>query len=457
MSSETAAETPETGVLRWHAPKTGTYAPTLVRPDAGQRLWGVGIAVEQQRAQAQNLEIAAATRSDVVLCEPIVRCRWHIVNVTTLIVHRHQRIEGEQAWAHCQASGGAVQGIEVHVKVANAQGVIYTEQWPTPWALITEGGGSEPDEIRIAWSGEAAPDEGAVQRAVGGVLVHGAPRYDQGWMADQASEHARVIAVRDTAGVDAARTLAMTSSVENALRTFGLESAAGGERVEVRLNGPAPNPVETTTEHNIGSLEARHPWWLTGVGGWDAEPWTGSGRPGEIGIVCGAHGGLICAQKRNVPAQGPHAADIAREVGTVLEDRMLEEHIAQALAQVLVTPANERWPEGWKIPTGRLRYWLGLVRVRERRAPLWVAGAAVGDGRCVVVSLPPPGRHFEVMAKAARKHSDDDIRKWGHGRQGFVDQHGRWLSRADAEEVARAAGQLRGSIIGGVLTSEDLW
>lgn len=41
--------------------------------------------------------------------------------------------------------------------------------------------------------------------------------------------------------------------------------------------------------------------------------------------------------------------------------------------------------------------------------------------------------------------------------QGFVTSKGRFVDRAEAERVARAAGQVTGEILGGELTSEDLW
>ena len=449
--------TPEGAVPRWSAPKAATYVETLIKPRPGQRVWGVGIGVEQGRAEAQNIEIVAAGRDDVLLCEPSVACRWHIVRALTTIVCAHERFEGPRAWAHCVATGGHVEAIEVRVIIANAQGNVYTEQWSAPWALVTQGDGTEPDEIRIAWTGDTPPNPNDVQDAVGGVLLHGGTPNDGGWMAHLAKQQARVIAVRDTAGVERARELAITCAVQHTLRTFALQCERAGERVQVDLHGPAPNQIETMVEHDVGALEARHPWWHLDGPGWCAEAWSGSSEAGEIGVAAGPAGVIAATQKRSVPAQSRHETDISGALGLLIENRTLEEPIAQGLAQALVGPANERWPKGWKIPTGHLRYWLGLVRVRERRAPTWIAAAAVGDQRSVVVTLPPPARHFEVTAAAARHHSDNEIRKWGHRGQGFVDQHRRWLSRAAAEEVARASGQLRGATIGGILTSEDLW
>lgn len=41
--------------------------------------------------------------------------------------------------------------------------------------------------------------------------------------------------------------------------------------------------------------------------------------------------------------------------------------------------------------------------------------------------------------------------------QGFYTSKGRFVSREEAEKIARECGQVTGKLIGGVLTSEDLW
>lgn len=46
----------------------------------------------------------------------------------------------------------------------------------------------------------------------------------------------------------------------------------------------------------------------------------------------------------------------------------------------------------------------------------------------------------------------------GMDSQGFLDADGNYLNRAEGEVRAKATGQIKnGKIIGGVLTSEDLW
>ncbi len=80
-------------------------------------------------------------------------------------------------------------------------------------------------------------------------------------------------------------------------------------------------------------------------------------------------------------------------------------------------------------------------------------------------SLPRPYRHHHIMRtilwlveefgeytkeKAERFASGDD--------QGFLDDTGKYYTRQEAEVIARQCNQIKnGEIIGGVLTSEDLW
>lgn len=60
-------------------------------------------------------------------------------------------------------------------------------------------------------------------------------------------------------------------------------------------------------------------------------------------------------------------------------------------------------------------------------------------------------RHFDIRDRFPGEVSmkmDD---------QGFLTSHGRFVSRKEAEVIARACGQITGRLIGGELTSEDLW
>ncbi len=75
------------------------------------------------------------------------------------------------------------------------------------------------------------------------------------------------------------------------------------------------------------------------------------------------------------------------------------------------------------------------------------------DGR--IWSLPRPYRHHHIIRMIC--WLDHRVVRVD-GEQGFLDDKGQFLTRAEAEVVAAATGQIRnGKIIGGVLTSEDLW
>lgn len=80
---------------------------------------------------------------------------------------------------------------------------------------------------------------------------------------------------------------------------------------------------------------------------------------------------------------------------------------------------------------------------------------AEGEDLPSLWSLPKPYRHhhiFTVMSALNVRGSRD------HCEQGFLDSAGRFLTRKQALLNAQLHGQLKnGEIIGGVLTSEDLW
>lgn len=60
-------------------------------------------------------------------------------------------------------------------------------------------------------------------------------------------------------------------------------------------------------------------------------------------------------------------------------------------------------------------------------------------------------RHFDIRDRFPGEVSmkmDD---------QGFLTSKGRFVSRKEAEKIARECGQVTGRLIGGELTSEDLW
>lgn len=87
--------------------------------------------------------------------------------------------------------------------------------------------------------------------------------------------------------------------------------------------------------------------------------------------------------------------------------------------------------------------------------PLTVVAAAIrtDDGR--VWSLPKPARHHDVIRMIHESGCELQV---GGERQGFLMSNGYFARRKPALAFARRANQiLNGRIIGGVLTSEDLW
>jgi hypothetical protein len=87
-----------------------------------------------------------------------------------------------------------------------------------------------------------------------------------------------------------------------------------------------------------------------------------------------------------------------------------------------------------------------------------IVAAAIRDHDGEVWSLPPPARHCDVLNYIYKQTGKPTIRLSGI-HQGFATSTGRYLTRRQAEPVAREAGQIRraGRLIGSVLTSEDLW
>lgn len=74
-----------------------------------------------------------------------------------------------------------------------------------------------------------------------------------------------------------------------------------------------------------------------------------------------------------------------------------------------------------------------------------------------VFSLPRPYRHHHIIRVICYLDSEVDSVDTHGDDQGFLTDEGQYLTRAQAEEYARDFGQLTKPIIGGVLTSEDLW
>lgn len=73
-------------------------------------------------------------------------------------------------------------------------------------------------------------------------------------------------------------------------------------------------------------------------------------------------------------------------------------------------------------------------------------------------SLPRPYRHHHVLRVISSLVEDLDCIDSHGDDQGFLDSSGRYLTRKQAAVSAMMNNQIKnGEIIGGVLTSEDLW
>jgi hypothetical protein len=78
--------------------------------------------------------------------------------------------------------------------------------------------------------------------------------------------------------------------------------------------------------------------------------------------------------------------------------------------------------------------------------------------RGITYSLPRPNRHHNVIWDIVEKTGVKTVDSRNDD-QGFLDNHGNYLTRRQALRVARAAGQLKpdAQIRCGLLFSEDVW
>lgn len=81
-----------------------------------------------------------------------------------------------------------------------------------------------------------------------------------------------------------------------------------------------------------------------------------------------------------------------------------------------------------------------------------VAAAWLHEG--IVYVLPPPARHHHVMLHMVEVHGLKG--RFASQDSGFLVEDGGWVTRNCAERMAFQTGQVT-KIIGGCLTSEDLW
>lgn len=84
-----------------------------------------------------------------------------------------------------------------------------------------------------------------------------------------------------------------------------------------------------------------------------------------------------------------------------------------------------------------------------------IVAAAIRTDDGEIWSLPRPARHHDVIRLIRESDCDAPV---GGDRQGFLLSNGKFARRKPSLSIAVRAGQvLNGRIVGGVLTSEDLW
>lgn len=84
-----------------------------------------------------------------------------------------------------------------------------------------------------------------------------------------------------------------------------------------------------------------------------------------------------------------------------------------------------------------------------------ITGVAILDQKGRLWALPAPCRHHHIFSLAAFLNDDAEGSIRG---QGFTTDAGRFVERAEALEIAKAAGQTKpGANLGHQLYSEDLW
>lgn len=85
-----------------------------------------------------------------------------------------------------------------------------------------------------------------------------------------------------------------------------------------------------------------------------------------------------------------------------------------------------------------------------------IVSAAIRS-REIILSIPAPGRHSDIIFSASRTIVDAELIHIGE--QGFLTSTGRFVNRVEAKHLAIAAGQLRDTSTYGKaeLFSEDVW
>lgn len=89
---------------------------------------------------------------------------------------------------------------------------------------------------------------------------------------------------------------------------------------------------------------------------------------------------------------------------------------------------------------------------------LRIVAAAILDDAGKTWTLPPPARHHDIINWMRATGYAGGIFGTNGDQQGFLLSNGMYCRRRPALRVAKKAGQIKNcKIIGGVLTSEDLW
>lgn len=94
----------------------------------------------------------------------------------------------------------------------------------------------------------------------------------------------------------------------------------------------------------------------------------------------------------------------------------------------------------------------------EQKTTITIAGVAMmmPEATAEVVALPAPARHYDLIRKLDAEGSSPD--RIAASKQGFYTNHGWFVSRHSALQIAREAGQIiRETAPDHGLFSEDVW
>ena len=93
---------------------------------------------------------------------------------------------------------------------------------------------------------------------------------------------------------------------------------------------------------------------------------------------------------------------------------------------------------------------MSTAQERYRSGQMRIVAASVRTKDGTTWTLAPPARHCHIQRTLTKESLIN-------AEQGFQTNCGRFLTRKQALAVVRRNGQLKGELLGSVLTSEDLW